>query len=416
MDKPRTGHAEKRRLRRTILFIVIGIVVVLVSVGISRLQPAAPQVELDTQFTGKVQRGQMLREVRGPGQLVPVDVRFVSAPVEGRVESIRLPGITVTPDTVLVELSNPEIEQSALEAESNLRGAEADLQNLKAQLASTLLNQQAQVASIDSQAQQAKLQAEADLKLYTEKIIPELTSKLSRLKSDQLTKQTKIEIERYAKAENANAAQLASQRARVDQLRALYELRRRQVESLKVRAGIPGVLQDLPVQIGQRVPASTTLARVARPELLKAELRIQETQAKDAKLGLSVQIDTRNGVVPGRIMRIAPSSQEGVVLMDVSLDGPLPPGARPNLQVDGNIEIERLDNVLYMPRPTFGQQSSKIEMFKLVDGRKAAVRVPVQLGRSSVNTIEVLSGLQVGDEVILSDTSAYDGYERIRLN
>jgi HlyD family secretion protein len=416
MDKPRTGQAEKRRLRRTILFIAIGLFVVLVSVGISKLKPAAPVAERDTLFFGKVQRGPMLREVRGPGTLVPVDIRAVSAPQEGRVESIRLPGVTVTPDTVLVELTSPEIEQNAFEAESQLRGAEADLQNLRATLNSSLLNQQAQVAAAESAAEQAKLQVEADQRLFTDKLIPEITLKVSNLKSTQLIKQANIERQRYLQAESSNRAQIASQEAKVAQQRALYELRRRQVQSLKVRAGIPGVLQEMPVQVGQRVTAGTSLAKVARPELLKAELKIQETQAKDAKEGMQAQIDTRNGIVPGHIIRIAPSSQEGTVIMDVATDAPLPPGARPNLSVDGTIQIERLNDVLFVNRPTFGQANSKIEMFKVVEGGKAAVRVPVQLGVTSVSTVQILSGLNVGDEVILSDTQQYDGVERIRLH
>jgi HlyD family secretion protein len=333
------------------------------------------------------------------------------------VESIpSLPGVTVTADTVLVELSNPEIEQAAFEAESNLRAGEADLENLRAQLDSALLGQAAQVAAADSQAEQSKLQVEADQKLYGDQIIPELTLKLSRLRSTQLNKQSSIEKERYTRSRSSNEAQLSAQRARVSQFRALYELRRRQVENLKVRAGIPGVLQELPVQVGQRVTPGTTLARVARPELLKTELRIQETQAKDVVRGLKASVDTRNGIVPGHIERVAPSSQDGVVIVDVTLDGPLPQGARPNLAVDGTIEIERLNNVLFMGRPTFSQTNSKVEMFKVVEGGKAAIRVPVQLGRTSVNSVEVISGLKVGDEVILSDTSQYDGFDRIRLN
>jgi HlyD family secretion protein len=423
MDKPRTGHAEKRRLKRTILFAAIAIVVVLVSVGISRLQPAAPQADRETLFFGKVQRGVMSLDVRGPGTLVPVDVRWVSAPVEGRVERVpALPGVAVSPETVLVELSNPEIEQNAFEAESNLRAGEAELDNLRAQLESQLLGQQAQVATAESNSESADLQAEADQKLYGDALIPELTLKLSRLRSDQLKKQRRIEKERYVKSERSNQAQMAAQRARVDQLRALYELRRRQVEFLKVRAGIPGVLQELPVQVGQRVTPGTTLARVARPELLKAELRIQETQAKDVVSGQKATIDTRvtnagnTGLVAGTVIRVAPSSQEGSVIVDVSFDGPLPPGARPNLSVDGTIQLDRLNNVLFMNRPSFAQNNGKIEIFKVVEGGKAAVRVPVQLGRASVSTVQVVSGLQIGDEVILSDTSNYDGFNRIRLN
>jgi HlyD family secretion protein len=400
-----------------ILFAVLAIVIAGVTVGISQLKPAMPTLEKNSLFMGKVERGPMLREVRGAGQLVPVDIRWISAPVEGRIESIpALPGVSVKADTILVELNNPEIEQNAFEAESNLHAAEADLQNLRATLSSALLNQQAQMAAADSQAEQAKLQVEADQKLYKDQLIPELTLKLSRLRADQLGKQSKIEKERYTKTESSNQAQIAAQEARVSQFRALYELRRRQVESLKVRAGIPSVLQELPVQVGQRVPAGTNLARVARPELLKAEVRIQETQAKDVTVGRKVSIDTRNGIVPGHVERVSPSSQEGQVTMDVALDGPLPPGARPNLQIDGTIEIERLPDVLFVGRPSFAQQGGKVEVFKVINGGKEAIRVPVQFGKLSVNTAQVLSGLVVGDEIILSDTNQVDGFDHIRLN
>ncbi|HJX28307.1 MAG TPA: HlyD family efflux transporter periplasmic adaptor subunit [Thermoanaerobaculia bacterium] len=404
-------------MRRTILFTIIGIIVVSISVGISRLQPAAPTADRESLFMGKVQRGEMLREVRGPGTLVPVDIRVVSIPVEGRVESIpALPGVQVTPDTVILELSNPELQQNLFEAESELRAAEADLEDLRAQLESQLLNQQAQVAQAESEAEQATLQVEADQKLFKDQLIPELDLKLSRLRNDQLIKRARIERERIQKARNSNAAQLSAQNARVAQLRALYDLRQRQVANLRVRAGIPGVLQELPVQVGQRMTPGATLARVARPEKLKAELRIPEVQAKDVVAGMPAVIDTRNGEIRGRVERVAPSVQEGSVLVDVRLEGPLPRGARPDLTVDGTITIERIPDTIYMQRPTYGQQDQKIEVFKLVEEGNAAVRVPVQFGRTSVNTIEVKSGLAVGDEVIISDVSQWDGHQRIRLD
>lgn len=417
MDKPRTGQAEKRRMRRTILFVIIGIIVVSISVGISRLEPAAPTADRESLFMGKVQRGEMLREVRGPGTLVPVDIRVVSIPVEGRVESIpALPGVQVTADTVILELSNPELEQNLFEAESELRAAEADLEDLRAQLESQLLNQQAQVAQAESEAEQATLQVEADQKLFKDELIPELDLKLSRLRNDQLIKRARIERERIQKARNSNAAQLSAQNARVAQLRALYDLRQRQVANLRVRAGIPGVLQELPVQVGQRMTPGATLARVARPEKLKAELRIPEVQAKDVVAGMPAVIDTRNGMIRGRVERVAPSVQEGSVLVDIRLEGELPRGARPDLTVDGTIQIERIPDTIYMQRPTYGSQDQKVEVFKLVEEGQYAVRVQVQLGRASVNTIEVKSGLAVGDEVIISDVSQYDGHERIRLD
>ncbi len=417
MDIPRTGEAQKRRTRRTIM-IVIGIAAIsLVTFGLSRLEPAAPTVQKETVWIDTVQRGPMLRSVRGPGTLVPEDVRWISAPVDARIERIpALPGVTVTPDTVLMEMSDPQIEQNAVEAQSQLKGAQADFDNLKAQLDSQVLNQQAQVTLVKSQSEQAKLQAEADLKLFKEGLLPDITHQLSALKSEQLVKQAKIEEERYEQNKRSADAQLAAQRARVEQNEALYKLRQHQVDSLKVRAGIPGVLQELPVQVGQRVTAGTVLARVARPEKLKAELHIPEVQAKDVKLGLTASIDTRNGLVNGHVMRVAPSVQDGTVIVDVALDGKLPEGARPDLSVDGTIEIERLENVLFVGRPSYGNPNSKVELFKLNEDGKTASRTPVELGRMSVNTVEIVKGLQAGDKVILSDTSAQDGYKKIRLN
>ncbi len=417
MDIPRSGQAQKRRLKRT-AFIVTGIaVVLLITAFLAKLEPAAPTVATETLLFDQVKRGPMLRQVRGPGTLVPVEVLLISAPVEGRVERIpALPGVQVTPDTVLLEMSDPTLEQNAFEAESQLKGAQADYDNLKAQLESQLLAQQSQVTGARSASDQAELQVEADERLAKDGLIPELNFKLSRLKSSQLGKAAKIEVDRYQQSKRAAEAQLAAQRARVAQMNAMYELRRRQVDSLKVRAGIPGVLQELPVQVGQRVTPGTVLARVARPENLKAELRVPEVQAKDVLVGQSASIDTRNGIASGRVIRVAPSAQDGTVIVDVALDGPLPKGARPDISVDGTIEIERLDDVLYVGRPAYGQSNSKIEMFKVVNNGKEAVRVPVELGRVSVNTVEVVKGLQVGDKVILSDTSSQDGYDKIRLN
>lgn len=416
MDIPRTGQAHKRRVRRMILFVSLGAAVLLITVGLSRLEPAAPTVKRETIWTEKVQRGSMLRQVRGPGSLVPEDIRWISAPVEGRVERIpALPGARVEPDTVLLEMSDPQLEQNMLEAQAQLKAAEAEYENLRAQLENEILSQQAQVNAAQSESDQASLQVQADERLARDGLIPDLNLKLSRLRSDQSSKQARIEEERFKQSRRSADAQLAAQRARVDQMRALYELRRRQVDSLTVRAGIPGVLQELPVQVGQRVTPGTTLARVARPEKLKAELRIPEGQAKDVQIGLVAAIDTRNGIVAGRVTRVAPAVQEGSVTVDVALEGPLPKGARPDLSVDGTIEIERLENVLFVGRPAFGQPNQKVDMFKVDQDGEEAVRIPVQLGRSSVNTIEIVSGLEPGDEVILSDTSQVDGFDRIRL-
>jgi len=416
MDKPRTGYAEKQRLRRTLMIVAAVAVIVLVSVGIRKIGPAAPPVRRETLWIDTVKRGSMVIEVRGPGTLVPVDIRVIAAPVEGRVERIpALPGATVQADTVLLELTDPEVEQAAVEAESQLRAAEADYEDLRAQLESQLLSQQAQVSATRSTAEEAKLQAEADEVLGKDGIISNINLKKSRLRAAQTEKQSQIEAQRYSQSQRSNQAQLAAQRARVDQSRALYELRRRQLDSLKVRAGIPGVLQELPMQVGQRVTPGTTLARVARPENLKAELRIPEGQARDVVMGMPASIDTRNGVVRGRVIRVAPSAQEGSVIVDVAFDGPLPRGARPNLTVDGTIQLDRLDNVLYIGRPAVGQSGDTVQLFKLAKDSNEATRVPVKLGRSSVTTMEIVSGLNVGDEVILSDTSGQDGFDRIRL-
>jgi len=392
-------------------------VVLLITVFLRRLEPAAPTVAAETLLIDQVKRGEMLRQVRGPGTLVPVDVRWISAPVEGRVERIpALPGVTVKEDTILLEMTDPTVEQNALEAESQLKAAQADYDNLKAKLESDLLAQQGSVTAAQSASDQAKLQAEADERLSKDGLTPELNYKLSRLKYDQLFKQAKTEVDRYQQSKRSADAQLASQRARVDQMRGTYELKRRQVEDLKVRAGINGVLQELPVQVGQRVTPGTVLAKVARPETLKAELKVPEVQAKDVLPGQKASIDTRNGVMPGHVLRVAPSAVDGTVIVDVALEGDLPKGARPDISVDGTIEIERLPNVLYVGRPAYGNANSKIEMFKLVENGKRAERVQVELGRVSVNTVEIVKGLQVGDKVILSDTSAQDGYNKIRLN
>jgi HlyD family secretion protein len=419
MDIVRTGQAQKRR-RRNIIIAAGGLLLMaLITLGLRQLKPAAPTVERQTIWLDVVKRGSMLRQVRGSGTLVPIDsaVRFISAQVEGRIERIpSLPGVTVKPDTVLMEMSNPEVEQNAAEALAQLKAAQADADNLRAQLATQLLNQQSLVTTAQSNSAQADLQAEANKKLASDGLIPELTLKLSVLKADELRKNVIVEQDKYKKGELSAQAQIAGQQSRVDQLAALYELRKRQIDSLRVLAGMAGVLQEVPVQVGQRVTAGITLARVARPDQLKAQLRIPETQAKDVRPGQRAAIDTRNGIAEGTVARVAPSVQDGTVMVDVTLEGPLPQGARTDLSVDGTIEIERLENVLYVGRPAFGQAQSKVEMFKLVDEGKEAVRVPVMLGRSSVNTIEIVSGLKPGDQVILSDTSAQDGFDRIRLN
>lgn len=412
---PARGRAKRRR-RLVLSGAAVG-VVALVTVALSQLEPAAPSVDQRSLFIDTVRRGEMVRQVRGPGTLVPVEIRWIAAPVVGRVDRIpALPGERVTAETVLLELSNPEVEQSALEAEAGLAEAEADYARLAAQLDSEQLTLEAQAAALESEAEQARLQVEADRRLADEGLVPDLTRQLSETRATELAGRAELERQRVAKGGESAEAQLAAERARLEQARAMAALRREQLAGLEVRAGIDGVLQEVAVEVGQRVTAGATLARVAQPERLKAELRIPETQAKDVALGQAVEVDTRNGVVAGRVVRIDPAVQEGTVTVDVKLTGKLPAGARPDLSVDGTIRIERLTDVLYVGRPAYGQAESTITLFRLEPGGEHAVRVPVRLGKASVNTIEIAKGLAEGNRVILSDTSAWDGHDRLRID
>ena len=417
MDIQREGVARKKKIRRAI-YAGLGLAaILLITLALSRLEPAAPSVKRATVWMDVVKRGSMLRQVRGPGTLVPVEIRWIAARTNGRVERIlTLPGVIVEADTVLIEMSNPELEQTALDAEYQLRAAEASLENLKVQLESQILNQRAMAASVQAEFSQAKLQAEADQDLHSQGLIGDLTLKLSQVRAEELATRNDLEQERLEIASDSVEAQISAEDARVAQVRALYTLRKNQVNALKVRAGIAGVLQQMPMEVGQEVTPGTTLAKVAQPEKLKAELRIAETQAKDIEVGQKASIDTRNGVIEGEVMRVDPAVLEGTVTVDVALVGELPKGARPDLSVDGTIEIERLENVLYVGRPAYGQANSTIGLFKLLEDGEIAVRVQVRLGKSSVNTIELMEGLLEGDQVILSDTSAWDAYDRIRLN
>ncbi len=416
MDIQRPSQARQRRIRRT-LYVVTGVVAAaLITLGLSRLEPAAPTVERGSAWMDTVKRGPMLRQVRGAGTLVPETIRWIPAVTQGRVERIpALPGTPVEPGTVILELSNPELELAALDAESQLKGAEAELTNLRVQLESQTLTQQAGAATVESEARQARLQAEADEALSKDGLIADLTLKLSLVRADELKGRSAIEGKRLAIAAEAARAQLAVQETRVQQVRAAWRLRVSQLDALRVRAGIPGVLQQVMVEVGQQVAPGTNLARVAEPGRLKAEVRIAETQARDVQVGQVASIDTRNGIIPGRVTRIDPAVQNGTVTVDVALEGALPRGARPDLSVDGTVELERLDQVLYVGRPAFGQEHATVGLFKVQPGGATAARVPVKLGRSSVNTIEIVEGLEEGDEVILSDMSAWDAHDRIRL-
>lgn len=420
MDIVRKDKDKKKRNRRLrqILFASLAIVAIaLITLGVSRLKPAAPSIDRGTVLIDTVKRGPMLRQVRGPGTLVPEEVRVIAAATEGRVERINVQaGTEVTAGTVLLELVNPTLAQEAQDAEFALRAGEADYNNLKVRLESERMTQAAAAATIKADYQQAKLQSDTDELLAKDGLIPALNLKLSRVRTEDLANRYKIEQQRLEVSAKSVKAQLAAQQARLSQLRALAQLRQSQLGTLKVLAGTNGVLQQMVVEVGQQVTPGTNLARVAEPQHLKAELKIAETQTKDIVLGQPASIDTRNGVIPGHVMRIDPAAIQGTVTVDVALDGELPQGARPALSVDGTIELENLSDVVYVGRPAFGQSQSTVGMFKLEDGGKSAVRVQVKLGRSSVNTVEIIEGLQPGDQVILSDTSAWDNYNRIRLN
>lgn len=417
MDIPRKEAARRKKIRQTVVGVVVLAAIAAVTMGVMRLKPAAPSVEWATLWPDTVKRGPMLRQVRGLGTLVPEDILWIPATTDGRVEQrLALPGTVVRPDTVLIILSNPELQQALVDAEWKLKAAEAELENLKVKLESERLTQQAAAATVASEANKAKLEADRDAELNRLGLIADIQAKKSLATAQDWANRDRIEAKRLEIALDAIRAQLAVQKANVEQLRAMYELKKSQVEALTVRAGVHGVLQQVPVEVGQRVTVGTNLARVVQPEKLKAELKIPETQAKDVALGQKAEVDTRNGVIPGRVSRIDPAAVEGTVTVDVELEGDLPQGARPDLSVDGTIEIEKLDDVLYVGRPTSGQPNSLITLFKVDPDRKGATAVKVKLGRSSVNTIEILEGLNVGDQVILSDMSAWDAYERIRLN
>jgi HlyD family secretion protein len=420
VDIPRPQDPRAKR-RKQIIYGAVAIIVLLgVTLGLSKLKPAAPSVERSTVWVDTVKRGPMLRQVRGIGTLVPEEIRWIPSLSQGRVEKILVrPGTKVKADTILVELSNPQVEQAALDASFQVKAAEAEYNSLHVQLQSQVLNQKALAAKAGTDSTQAKMRADTDAELAKLGVISPQGLKVSQENAQQLGLQKEIEQERLENSSRELEARLLSQRAKVDQLKALYQLQLTQLNGLKIRAGSDGVLQELslnaqPLQVGQQVAAGTTIAKVAQPSKLMAELRIPETQAKDVTLNLPAQVDTHNGVVAGHVTRIDPAVQNGTVTVDVALEGQLPPGARPDLSVDGTVDLERLSNVLYVGRPAFGQENNTIGMFVLQqDG--GAVRKQVKVGRSSVNAIEILGGLSEGEQVILSDMTRWDNYDRIRL-
>lgn len=417
MDIKRPGKSKlKKRIRIGVIALVGLAAVGGITFALAKLKPAAPTLDRATAVIETVKRGEMRREVRGNGTLVPQVTRWVPAPAEGRVEKILVQaGVEVSAGSVIVELSNPQMEQQAMDAEFQVKAAEADQESLRVRLESESMTQQSATASINAEYSQAKLQLDTDEALAKQGLVADLSLRISRVRVKDLANRLRVEQERLAIAGKATKAQLNATTARLQQLRTMAKLRKDQVGALKVRSGTNGVLQVVAVQEGQQVTPGVNIARVADPASLKAELKINETQIKDVKIGQPVAVDTRNGIIQGRVSRIDPAAREGTFVVDAELTGPLPGSARPDLSVDGTIELERLNNVLYVGRPAFGQGQQTVGMFRLTPDGQEAVRTQVALGRNSVSTIEILSGLKEGDQVILSDTSTLDSYQRIRV-
>jgi HlyD family secretion protein len=416
MDVPRAGAKKKKQLKKILYGIVLIAVIGSVTYGVSRLKPAAPSVDASTLYKGTVTRGTMIRNVRGLGTLVPEEVRYVPALNAGRVEKRFLQqGATVKSDTVLVELSNPELQQALQDAESQYRAAEANLTTLKAQVGRQIIDQQATLFQVRSDYKKAKMQYEVNKDLGSKGLKSDLEVKLSEIAASDLENRVKIEEQRLTASQEEVKARVSAEDEHVRQLKEAVALKRQQVESLKVRAGIDGVLQLLQVEVGQQVTVGQNIARVANPNRLKAELRIAETQTRDIAYGQPVEIDTRNGIIPGKVSRIDASAQNGTIGVDVTLEGELPRGARSDMSVDGTIQLEKLDNVLYVSRPVHGQDNATIGLFKVSPDGKNATRVQVRLGKTSVSSVEILDGLKEGDIVILSDTSQWDNAPEIRL-
>jgi HlyD family secretion protein len=426
-------RGKEVRRNRIIKRIVLGVFLVLAlgaaAYGVLRLQPAVPTVERGSIYPDTVKRGPMLREVHGLGTLVAEEVLYIPAVADGRVLKINVyPGTQVKPDTILMELDNPELRQQTLDAEFTLKAAEATYTDLTVQLKTQLFDKKSAAAQVNSDYKEAAMHADRDLKLEKEGLLAKLESDISTNKAEQLKIRNDLEDQRLRIIDESAQAQLAAQQVKIEQARALYALKKQQLDDLKVRAGATGVMAQLgagtpagattatTLEAGQRVTAGTILAKIAQPQKLKAELKINETEAKDIRDGQPASIDTRNGIIEGKVSRIDPTAINGNVTVDVKLLGALPDGARPDLSVDGTIELERLNNVVFMGRPTNGQPNGTLSIFKITPDGQYANRVQVKLGKTSVNTVEIVSGLQPGDQVILSDMTAQDGHDRIRLN
>ena len=421
MDVPRPFAVRDRR-RRQIYAAGVGVILIAgITMGVAKLKPAMPSVERSGVWIDSVKRGAMVRQVRGLGTLTPDEIRWIPTLTDGRVEKILLrPGTPVKPDTLLVVLSNLTVEQLAFDAEWKLRAEEAQYHNLEVTLRSQVLDQEANTAKAEQEAEDARMKADTDAELAKAGVVSAQARKISAGSARQLTIRANIEKERYSNSQKELEAQLAAEKARVEEARAVFNLQEKQKSMLQVRAGMDGILQELSfngnsLQEGQQVAAGTTIAKVANPKRLKAELKIPETQAKDVQLGQAAQVDTHNGLIQGRVIRIDPSVQNGTRTVDVALEDDLPTGAVPDLSVDGTIDLERVMNVLFVARPAFGEEKSTIGVFKLDRDGKTASRVQVSIGRSSASNVEILQGLREGDEVILSDMSRWEQYERIQL-
>jgi HlyD family secretion protein len=417
MDIQRPDQSKARRKKRILYGAVAAVALIGITVLLARLKPAAPTVERNLVWIDTVKRGEMLRQVRGLGTLIPEEITWIAARTQGRVDKIVLrPGAAVTPDSVILILSNPDVVRAATDADSQLKASEAELANLRVQIESSVLAAESTAASAKAEFEQAKLRAEVNDQLFKDGLVSPLEMRLAKVTAEQAETRNTIEQKRYAFAKDSVAPQLAVKQAEVERLRDEAKIRHDELDALTVRARIKGVLQILPVEVGAQVQPGSNLARVADPTRLKAEIRVAETQARDIQIGQVAQIDTRNGIVAGHVSRIDPSVQNGTVTVDVKITDPLPRGARPDLSVDGTIELERLNDVVYVGRPAFGQEQSTVGIFKLDAAGIYATRTQVVLGRSSVNTIEIVSGLKPGDRVILSDMSQWDSHDRVKLD
>lgn len=417
MDIPRKSAAKKRKVKRIIYALVILVSVVGITLAMRTLKPAAPSADRTIMLPDTVKRGNMVVNVRGMGTLVPEEIRYVPAISLGRIEKrLAQPGAQVKADTVILELSNPEIQQAFIDAESQLRAAAANLTTLKVQNQKQILDQEATLAQAKSDFNKAKMQFEVNDSLGKQGLKSQLEVQLSKIAADDAQSRVALETKRLASNHDEGVAKLAAEDEKVRQLKDAVQLKSTQLAALKVRAGIDGELQTVEVQVGQQVTLGQNLARVANPKRLKAELKVAETQAKDIGIGQHVSIDTRNGIIPGKVIRIDPHVDNGTRTIDASLEGELPKGAVADMSVDGTIELARLENVLYIGRPVHGQENSTVGLFKIDPDGNGAARVQVKLGRSAVTTIVVLEGLNEGDRVILADTSQFDNNDRIRLD